>query len=109
LLLQAFLQRILNGGGRVERESAAGRGRIDLCVEYKGESFILEIKLIHSYDTPDAIRKEGMEQIRKYRDRINSGAPAYLMIFDRRPEAKQKSWDERLSWADEDGITVLGL
>ncbi|MDR1315477.1 MAG: PD-(D/E)XK nuclease domain-containing protein [Spirochaetales bacterium] len=109
LLLQAFLQRILNGGGSVERESAAGRGRVDLCVEYKGESFILEIKLIHSYDTPDAVRNEGMEQIIKYRDRINSGIPAYLLIFDRRPETKKKSWDERLSWAEEDGITVLGL
>ncbi|MDR2626760.1 MAG: hypothetical protein LBC40_01860 [Dysgonamonadaceae bacterium] len=35
LLLQAFLQRVLNGGGRIEREYAAGRGRMDLFVEYK--------------------------------------------------------------------------
>ena len=29
LLLQAFLQRIVNGGGRLEREYALGRGRVD--------------------------------------------------------------------------------
>jgi hypothetical protein len=109
LLLQAFLQRILNGGGSVERESAAGRGRIDICVEYKGECFILEIKLVHSYDTPEAVRKEGIEQILGYKDKIHSNPPAYLLIFDRRPKAKKKSWDQRLSWTEENGVTVLGL
>ena len=32
LILQAFLQRIVNGGGIILREYAAGRGRMDLCV-----------------------------------------------------------------------------
>ena len=32
LLLQAFLQRIVNGGGRIEREYGLGRGRTDLPV-----------------------------------------------------------------------------
>ena len=32
LLLQAFLQRIVNGGGRIEREYGLGRGRTDLLV-----------------------------------------------------------------------------
>jgi hypothetical protein len=31
LLAMAFLQRVLNGGGRIEREYAAGRGRMDLA------------------------------------------------------------------------------
>jgi hypothetical protein len=30
----AFLQRVVNGGGQVEREYAAGRGRMDLAVEF---------------------------------------------------------------------------
>jgi hypothetical protein len=42
-----------------------------------------------------------------YRDRIAPNAPAYLVIFDRRPETKQKPWEERLSWATEGGITVV--
>jgi hypothetical protein len=36
VLLQAFLQRVTNGEGRIEREYAAGRGRMDLAVEYHG-------------------------------------------------------------------------
>ena len=32
LLLQAHLQRVVNGGGRIEREYALGRGRTDLLV-----------------------------------------------------------------------------
>jgi len=49
LLLMAFLQRVLNGGGRIDREYAAGRGRMDLVVEYNGKTYIIEIKLIHSF------------------------------------------------------------
>jgi ASC-1-like (ASCH) protein len=109
LLVQAFLQRILNGGGNIEREYAAGRGRMDLAIEYNKQVFIIEIKLVHSYDTAEEVREEGLAQIAGYRDKIDRNAPAYLMIFDRRPESKTKSWDERLSWTDGAGITVIGL
>jgi hypothetical protein len=34
LLLQAFLQRIVNGGGRIEREYGLGRGRTDLLLRW---------------------------------------------------------------------------
>ena len=108
LLLMAFLQRVLNGGGRIDREYAAGRGRMDLAVEYKQRAYIIEIKLIHSYDKSDEVKQEGIEQISRYRDRIEKSAPAYLVIFDRRPAAKEKSWDERLTWNAENGITVIG-
>jgi len=109
LLVMAFLQRVLNGGGNVERECAAGRGRMDLEIEFNGFRYIIEIKLIHYYDTPDIVREEGLEQIRGYRDRIAPDIPSYLLIFDRRPAAKQKSWDERISWEQEGDITVLGF
>ena len=108
LLLMAFLQRVINGGGRLEREYAAGRGRTDLAVEYAGRWHIIEIKLIYSYDSPQEVREEGLEQIRRYRDKVAPGAPAYLVIFDRRPKTKEKSWDERISWEREGDITVLG-
>jgi hypothetical protein len=109
LLLQAFLQRVLNGGGRIDREYAAGRGRMDLAVEYNGRIYIIEIKLVHPYDKYEEVREEGIRQITGYRDKIDSKAPAYLAVFDRRPEARQKSWDERITWQEEAGITVLGL
>ncbi|MDR0876600.1 MAG: PD-(D/E)XK nuclease domain-containing protein [Treponema sp.] len=109
LLLMAFLQRVLNGGGRIEREYAAGRGRMDLGVEYNRRWYIIEIKLVHSYDTPEEVKEEGLRQTAMYRDKIDGASPAYLLIFDRRPAAKQKTWDERLTWTNENTITVVGL
>ncbi|MDR1011229.1 MAG: PD-(D/E)XK nuclease domain-containing protein [Opitutaceae bacterium] len=112
LLVMAFLQRITNGGGRIEREYAAGRGRMDMAVEYEGAWNIIEIKIIHDYDPPELVREEGLEQIRGYRDRAAPGAPAYLMIFDRRSEGKKLPWEQRITWentgADADGVTVVG-
>jgi len=37
LMLMAFLQRVINGGGRIEREYGLGRGALDLLIEWKGE------------------------------------------------------------------------
>jgi hypothetical protein len=34
LVLMAFLQRIVNGGGFIDREYGVGRGRIDLCLRW---------------------------------------------------------------------------
>jgi hypothetical protein len=36
LTLQAFLQRVVNSGGKVSREMASGTGRLDLYIQYKG-------------------------------------------------------------------------
>jgi hypothetical protein len=107
LLLMAFLQRVLNGGGRIEREYAAGRGRMDLAVEYRKRWYILEVKLVHKYETPETVQEEGLEQIARYRDRIDSAAPAYLVIFDRRPQAKETPWEERIGWTREGTVTVV--
>jgi hypothetical protein len=109
LLLMAFLQRILNGGGKVERECAAGRGRMDLEIQFNGHTYIIEIKLIHYYDTPQTVREEGLEQIREYRDRISPDVPSYLLIFDRRPAVKEKTWDERIGWEVDGGVSVVRL
>jgi len=112
LLLMAFLQRVLNGGGRIEREYAAGRGRMDLAVEYNKKVCIVEIKLVHTYDTPEEVRKEGISQIIKYRNSIDSNAPSYLVIFDRRDAAKGIPWDEKIYWQEEAApggmVTVVG-
>ena len=69
---------------------------------------IIEIKLVHYYNTPQMVRAEGLEQIRSYRDQLAPGAPAYLVIFDCRPETRQKSWDERIFWESDGDVTVAG-
>jgi hypothetical protein len=91
------------GGGQMERESAAGRGRMDMAVEYEKKWFIIEIKLIHSYDIPKTVLEEGQGQIRFYRDYSHPEAPAYLVILDCRPQTKQKPWEKQES----NGITVV--
>jgi hypothetical protein len=102
------LQRVLNGGGRIDREYAAGRGRMDLAVTFREKVYIIEIKLIYDYSQPEAVKTQGLRQIAKYRDTVDAKAPAYLVIFDRRSEGKKSPWDERLTWAEEGGITVVG-
>ena len=108
LLLMAFLQRVINGGGRIDREYAAGRGRMDLLVEYNKRMYVVEIKMVYEKQSPETVKEKGLEQTARYRDTKSPGAPAYLVIFDRRPDAKQKPWEERLYWSTENGITVIG-
>jgi hypothetical protein len=109
-MLIAFIQRVINGNGNIDRKLATGRGRTELMVKYAGKCYIIEIKIVYYYDTPAVVREEGLVQIRKYRDTIDASAPAYLVIFDRRPKAKKLSWNKRISWTvDETGnITILG-
>ncbi|MDR3366118.1 MAG: PD-(D/E)XK nuclease domain-containing protein, partial [Prevotellaceae bacterium] len=113
LLLMAFLQRVTNGEGRIEREYAAGRGRMDLALLYKGKRHIIEVKLLRSRQSLEKVRELGVQQILRYRDRfsppLGGGAPpgCYLLIFDRRPEAAQRSWSERLRWSQEGEVTVV--
>jgi hypothetical protein len=109
LLLMAFLQRVTNGEGRIEREYAAGRGRMDLAIEYKGAWNIIEIKLLRKNRSFESVREEGVKQICQYRERIDPAASAYLVIFDRRPD--KPDWVQRLTWQQDnaDGsIAVLG-
>jgi hypothetical protein len=112
LLLMAFLQRITNGEGRVEREYAAGRGRIDLAVEYRGEWNIIEIKIVRKGQSFETVKAQGIEQISRYHDRFKPRCgPAqgcYLVIFDQRPEARERVWRERLSWESGDGVIIIG-
>jgi hypothetical protein len=108
LLLMAFLQRVLNGGGHIDRECAAGSGRMDLGVEYMGQWYIVEIKMVYDHDGIETVKEEGLGQIRKYRNAVAPGAPAYLTIFDRRTKTREKPWDERIYWKSEGDVTVVG-
>ncbi len=93
LILMGFLQRVLNGGGRVVREMAAGSGRLDLCVEYEGERYPLELKIHRN----DKTILDGLRQLGRYLDTL--GEPeGWLIIFDQRPDV---SWDEKIFWTTE--------
>jgi hypothetical protein len=96
LLVMAFLQRIVNGGGRIEREYAAGRGRVDLTVFWQDRIHVIEIKLVHPGKGPDASQAEGLQQLARYADRLHATSRC-LVLFDRRTEARARSWEQRLS------------
>jgi hypothetical protein len=105
MILMAFLQRVINGGGQILREMAAGRGRIDLCVVYKGEKYPIEIKLLRG----DKTRALGVEQTMRYMD-VYGATQGWLAIFDR---DMGKSWDEKIYMDKETvgdrTVTVVGL
>lgn len=91
LLLQAFLQRIVNGGGRIHREYGLGRMRTDLMVEWKaGGKIVIELKIL--YKSLETTIQQGLEQTASYMERTGSDT-AHLLIFDR---TKEKSWDEKI-------------
>ena len=96
LLLMAFLQRVVNGGGRVDREYAAGRGRMDLLICFGGKSNLVEIKLVHPRMGREATRDQGLEQVERYADQTSPDT-CHLVIFDRRLDQRSKTWEERLS------------
>jgi hypothetical protein len=104
LLVQAYLHRIINGGGQLEREYALGRGRVDLFLRYwypetaprparKEQRVALELKTIRPKGKgARQVLEEGLEQTYGYAQR---GAPesAHLIICD---QTGTKAWDERI-------------
>ena len=89
LMLMAFLQRILNGGGRIEREYGLGRGALDLIIEWHGQQHAIEVKLRRDTET----EAEACDQITRYIDRLGLNV-GWLVIFDLR---KEVTWDQKLT------------
>ncbi len=93
LVLMAFLQRIVNGGGYVEREYGIGRGRIDLLVKWpycappgarQWQREAIELK-VWAPKKPDPLA-QGLTQLESYLERLGLDHGT-LVLFDRRPEA----------------------
>ena len=93
LLLQAFLQRVLNGGGRIVREYGLGRQRVDLLLQWPrppGEQrIVIECKVRRG--RLDKTLEEGLPQTAGYMDRCGADA-GHLVIFDR----GEKPWEEKV-------------
>jgi len=87
LMLMAFLQRIVNGGGRVEREYGLGRGALDLMIFWQGARHAIEVKIRRDTET----ELEALEQIGRYLDHAVLGE-GWLVMFDLR---KDPSWADK--------------
>ena len=78
LVFMAYLQRIVNAGGRITREFAIGTRRADLVVEFGGRRDVIELKLAHVYKSLE----RGLAQVSAYSKRLGRDV-GYLMLFDR--------------------------
>jgi hypothetical protein len=105
LLLQAFLQRVINSGGRIEREYGLGRQRVDLLVlwplepaqdekpdwiRWQGpvQKVVVELKVLHKSLEKTIV--QGLEQTRTYMDTCGT-KEGHLVIFNR---------DSKIPWED---------
>ncbi len=111
LLLQAFLQRVVNSGGRIDREYGLGRGRTDILITWPHETgiqkIVVEMKLLRG--GMDRTTADGLKQIAAYMDRCDTDE-GHLMVFDRDPD---KSWEEKIfRWQEpvqKRTVTIWGL
>src|SRR6056297_3411533 len=130
LLLQAFLQRIINGGGLIDREYGLGRKRTDLYIRWpiienrfqnKDKAYpfpltynpddlqriVMELKLKHNYSL-ETIMDEGLKQTSAYVNKTGA-KEAYLIIFDQ----ENPNWDEKIFIEKKEynglAITVFGM
>ncbi|MGJ0606765.1 ATP-binding protein [Cylindrospermopsis raciborskii] len=81
LVLMAFLHRVVNGGGTLEREYAIGSGRMDICLRYGKVVMGIELKVRKEKLDP---LTQGLIQLDKYLDGLGLDT-GWLVIFDRRP------------------------
>ncbi len=87
LVFMAYLQKVVNGGGFIDREYAVGRGRIDLCLRWPHpgglERFAFELKVRR---TSAEVYARGLEQLANYLERLGL-REGTLVIFDARLDA----------------------
>ena len=111
LLLQAFLQRVVNAGGRIEREYGIGRMRTDLMVVW-GEGDTRQKEVIECKLRRNGLERtiqEGLSQIGAYMERcgVDEG---HMVVFDR---SEKRSWDDKVFRREETvgdrRVTVWGM
>ena len=113
LLMQAFLQRVVNAGGRVQREYGAGRRRIDILVSWRTaagvQKVVIECKRRRQRDGLERVIADGIVQTSDYMDRCGA-EEGHLVIFD---QSEGQSWSEKIFRRTETAggkeVTVWGM
>jgi hypothetical protein len=93
-MLLAYMQRVVNSGGKVFRQFAEDRGAIDIVALYKDHEYLVEVKLKEPYFSMD----ESLGQLEGYMDTADE-KEGWLVIFDR---SENKTWDEKLTWGTQE-------
>ncbi|MDR1098802.1 MAG: AAA-like domain-containing protein [Tannerella sp.] len=100
LVMMAFLQRVVNGGGQIIRDMASGNGRLDLMMIYNGKKYPIELKIRYG----KKYLEDGLDQTSGYMD-LHCCDEGWMVVFDRRSTVK---WEDKLYMKKEtvDGKTV---
>ena len=104
LILQAYLHRVVNSGGRIEREYGLGRGRTDLLVLWPREAgqpselwerFVVECKVLRDSDRKSLAWtiERGVEQTLGYMAKCGA-EEGHLVVIDRRAGAEERRRSE---------------
>lgn len=104
LVFLAFVHKIVNGGGFVDREYAVGSGRVDLCIRWplpdgSWQRHAFELKVWRD-GRPDPTER-GLEQLSAYLERLGLGE-GLLLVFDDRSDAPplpERGGEERVEHA----------
>jgi hypothetical protein len=109
LVMMAFLHRVVNGSGTLEREYAIGSGKMDICLRYGTQTMAMELK-VWADKRPDPL-KEGLPQIDKYLSGLSLDT-GWLVIFDRRsglpPLSDRTTTENVISPAGREIIVIRG-
>lgn len=107
LVLMAFLHRVVNGNGTIEREYAIGSRRMDLLVRYGDVRLALELKVWR--DGAKDPLAEGLVQLDSYLNglRLPTG---WLVIFDQRnglPDISERTTTQQATTPSGRTVTVI--
>jgi hypothetical protein len=94
IVLMAFLHRVVNGGGSLEREYAIGTQRMDVCLRYGDFTLGMELKVWRD-GKPDPL-VEGLAQLDQYLNGLGLDT-GWLVIFDQRgglPDISERTTTE---------------
>ncbi|NET61865.1 MAG: ATP-binding protein [Symploca sp. SIO2E6] len=109
LVLMAFLHRVVNGGGTLEREYAIGSDRMDLCLRYGDVTLGMELK-VWRQGRPDPL-KVGLEQLDRYLAGLGVDR-GWLVIFDQRqglpPIAERTTTESAMTASDHRVVVIRG-
>ena len=99
LLLQAWLQRVINGGGFIVRDYALGTLRVDIFVRHfyqeqgkrAEQRFVVETKMVRVKRSLETTIAEGLKQTARYADKCDP-EQAHLVVIDPR----ELDWDDKV-------------
>lgn len=107
LVMMAFLHRVVNGDGTLEREYAIGSDRMDLCLRYGEVTLGIELKVWRA-GRSDPIAA-GLAQLDKYLAGLGQDS-GWLVIFDQRPglpPIAERTTAERTKTAGDRAVVVI--